>query len=534
MPDGNDAREEALVPPIRVHIANVRDDHADGFTIPLPASREALRPFLEGAEIKNWRDIKIEDVHSEITGLGDRVYDLLKSADSPVALNELNLLAAKLIYLDKEETEVFAAALSANLHCGSIAEMINLAENLSLYDLQPAYDARQYGEFLQETLSDNTSVAFERLEKSANSEDRALAAYILRLEAATDHLALGRAMAREEHGVFTSHGYIREAGGEFNTVYRDPKDIPAEYRVFDISQPPLIAANSDLSAFVMKTHALGGDFMADAAYNLSTMEARRSAEYLMIATDDRIFITEAALAYHHGSTAYDTFLSAADNSGAKAYALHVTEVHHAHVEGDIVAIDAGALCADIHKHCIHFAHVTAMGKDGQERHFTPEQWDAMEPIDRDQLATWTRHFDTADQRRVRDHLEDTREEHAATGKAVPEADLLANLNQDYMSRAENPQPDMIRVTLPAAREMLARGDAQVYRLMDDGPKEMSPLEAMPSRGGLQYTLHREFAIYGSDMAGLEKWAGREADALTAKSQPEHAREKPKTHGPELS
>jgi hypothetical protein len=125
----SDAREDAYVPPIRIHIANVRDDHADAFTIPLPATREALRPFLEGAEIKSWRDIKIEDVHASISGLGDKVYDLLRDTDSPVALNELNLLAAKLIYLDKEETGVFAAALSANLRCGSIAEMINLAEN---------------------------------------------------------------------------------------------------------------------------------------------------------------------------------------------------------------------------------------------------------------------------------------------------------------------------------------------------------------------------------------------------------------------
>jgi hypothetical protein len=254
----------------------------------------------------------------------------------------------------------------------------------------------------------------------------------------------------------------------------------------------------------------------------------------MIATDDRVFITEAALAYHHGSTAYETFLSATDNPGAKAYALHVTEVHHAHVEGDVVAVDASTLCADIQKHSIHFAHVTALDKDGQEHRFTPEQWDAMEPIDRDQMATWTRHFDTADQRRVRDHLENAREEHAVAGKAVPETDLLANLNQDFMRRAENPQPDMLRVTLPAAREMLARGDAQVYRLMGDGSKEMSPLEAMPSRGGLQYMRHREFAIYRHDLDGLEKWANRETDALTAKSQPEQAREKPKARGPELT
>lgn len=111
---------------------------------------------------------------------------------------------------------------------------------------------------------------------------------------------------------------------------------------------------------------------------------------------------------------------------------------------------------------------------------------------------------------------------------------MSDLNRSYMEKAKNPRPGMLRVTLPAAKDMLAHGDAAVHRLFPDGPKALSPLDAMPSRGGLWYQEHREFAVKKDAFAGIGKWADRTADAMIARRQPDRdAPDKPKPRGPEL-
>jgi hypothetical protein len=465
--------------------------------------------------------------------------ELLKAlchGDHP--LDELNYLAAKVGALDGEHREMFLAALETGAYNGDIGKIINLTENLDLFYLAPAYSPEQYGEFLLDQAGVEHSDAFSHLEVSGEKEERALAQYILLLEKHVDKAALGRTIAEAEHGTFTEHGYLTEFG-EFRDAYRGPQDIPQEYRLLTDADARDVAVDADLTAFVLKAHALGGDFMADAPRNLSTLEARRSAEYLMTVTNQSIFLTEAAHVYREGSDAYNTVMAAVEKDGAKAFALHVIDIHGEHVAGDIAALDVGtlgngALEVDILTNSIRFTRVDAVAKSGEAQTFTPDQWVALEPTDRDRLQSWTRHFDSADQQAVLRHLEDVRETHAASGRVVGSDELLTKLNADYMASAECSRPDMLRVTLPAAKEMLTHGDAQVYRLLPEGPKELSPLDAMQSRGGLWYQQHREFAIKRGDIGSLDKWAGREAKAIAVQRQPERETpEKPKSRGPEL-
>jgi len=97
-----------------------------------------------------------------------------------------------------------------------------------------------------------------------------------------------------------------------------------------------------------------------------------------------------------------------------------------------------------------------------------------------------------------------------------------------MRQAQNPQLDMVHVSREAAKELLARGDAEVYRLLPGGPEKLSTLDVVKS-GGLWYTDYREFAIKWEAMSGLEKWAERgAADSLRQIQHDKH-----KTHEPEL-
>lgn len=458
-------------------------------------------------------------------------------------LDELNYLAIKLEEMNEPQLEVFEAVLESGRHCGSLKDVINITENLDCFDLQPAYSAEQYGSFLTEMERDEYAGAIEKLETSRDPDLRELVKYIERLEAHVDAESYGRARALEENGVFTDKGYLTEYGN-FTDNYRDTADIPTEFRVFAYqehmtrqdSEPFMKVENADLNVLLLKMHALGGDYMTDARYNLNTLAEKRSAEYLMLMNGRGIFLTEAAYAYRRGTTAFDAFMNAAESPDTRAFAIHVTDMHDPRgvVIGDLVEIDLAERQLDILKHSIHYTHVDATSKYGPDQTFTPEQWEAMDDIGRHMLQSWTRHFEDRDYQSVLHHLEDICGEHAETGKIVDEDVLLSDLNKSYMAKVESPRPDMLRVTLPAAKDMLAHGDASVYRLFPDGPKELSPLDAMPSRGGLWYSSYREFAVKKDDLAGIGKWADREADTMVVRRQPERdAPDKANPRGPEL-
>jgi hypothetical protein len=220
-------------PPIKVYIENARDSSIGGFTIPLPTTKKTLAPWLAAIEVdaNDPGSIAVQDVISEVIPLKT---GLAIELTVHTQFNELNYLAAKVGKLSAFQKELYIAALEAGNHSENAKDLINLAENIDRFDLQPAFNEAQYGEFQLQMYKDNTSGVFERLEKSDNMEERELAQYILKLEAYADAKAFGRGEAKEENGVFTKHGYIVERG-EFEEVYHGVEDILREYRLFPIT-----------------------------------------------------------------------------------------------------------------------------------------------------------------------------------------------------------------------------------------------------------------------------------------------------------
>lgn len=518
--------EEAPVseqsPVMQAYIENAASHSIGGFTIPLPTTTEKLHPWLEAIEVvDDGQGIAILDVRSELPGLAAAIRSC---TDEGLNLEELNYLAVKISELDADDRTTVSAVFEAKLHCRNVAELINLAQNLDRFHLQPAFSEDQYGEFLVDMVKDDTSDVFSKLEQSGYDDERNLAKHILRLEAHVDYAAYGRTAAEEEGGVFTKQGYLTEREG-FQAIYRGPEDIPKESRLFAAPEIPFLKAeNIDLSAFVAKVHALCGDCLSDAAHNLSTLEARRSAEYLMLISDKHVIITEASHAYRYESDQFHDFTVSTEFISAKAFALHVTDVHQPHVMGDAVEVDVQALREDILRHCIYPTHIDAVQKSGQEVSFTPEQWNGLETIDRDQIRSWTRRFEPWAYSTVLRHLDTVRDEHEQSGKAVAPEELLFAMNAAYMESAENPQPGMLRIPLVTARDMLANSDAAVFRLLPEGAKQLSPLDAMQSRGGLWYQQYREFAIRKEDLPSLDRWANRVIEAAV-KPTPERDTEK---------
>jgi len=194
-----------------------------------PTTKEEMQDTLKIIRIDSEKhdEYYINDFETSIPGLAER---LQAGAD----IDELNYLAVKLAGMDEYQLKKFCAAMEYSVFRDGLADIINTAENLDCFDLQPAFDAEQYGEFLIEAEKDNTSPVFDRLEHSDNPDERAFAQYILRLEASADAAAYGRAAAEEEKGVFTGHGYLTKQKA-LAEIYTGKDDIPPEYRV---SAPP--------------------------------------------------------------------------------------------------------------------------------------------------------------------------------------------------------------------------------------------------------------------------------------------------------
>lgn len=512
--------------PIQAYIENADNDSIGGFTIPLPITKDALAPWLEAIEAGSFDEssIAICGVRSSVPGLDGALRDLV--ADG-IAFDELNYLAVKIGGLNDWQTDLFIAALETERYNGSAKELINLAENINLFDLQPAFSEEQYGEFQIQMEKDNSMNVFERLEKSEDPEEREFAQYVLRLEEFVDVKAYGRNEAVEEGGSFTNHGYLA-LRGDFKEVYRDTADIPLNNRIFSAPSPPVMVENVEIPAFLAQLHATAGSFSRDAEYNIGVLSNLRSADYLLLMGQDGAYLTEAAHAYRRGTTAFDLWMNAAINPETQAFSIHLTDVH-GHVAGIIVQADLNARQLDILENSIRPIKVEATMQNGETQEYTPEAWDALELIEKDRIQDYRRVFEDDGYSQVNRHLEARFEDEAAVCRIVSPQEFLTAVNAVYMDHARCPQPDMLRVSQTAAQEMLARGDGDVYRLLPEGPEKLSPTDAV--KIGLWFSEHREFAIRREDAAGLQKWAERSASA--AMSRPQERGEQKKSHEPEV-
>lgn len=134
------------------------------------------------------------------------------------------------------------------------------------------------------------------------------------------------------------------------------------------------------------------------------------------------------------------------------------------------------------------------------------------------IVDGARHFEHEDYQAVHRHVERVSNRHkdAESPEPLEPAEFLLDLNRSYMAKAEHPQSDKIRITQEAAKEMLARGDAKVYRLKADGAECLSRLTVV--HNGLNFEKERAFAINPSDMAGFDAWAKRTASDMVRQTQ----------------
>ena len=360
---------------------------------------------------------------------------LTRHLNEPFDLNELNFLASKLVTLqdrDEETRNAFAANLQAGQHCGSVAEMINLLENIDSFTLQPAFSPEQYGAFQIEIARDEFAERMNSLEQSSDIDDQSFCAYIAGIEAHVDLRSYGKYLAEMEGGVFTDYGYLEQTGG-FEDVYHGIQDIPAEFQVspFREPQPLLKLEKADLTEALTKLHTVTGH-ADDLDRNLATLHRRRSAEFLLLLTENKAVLSEAMHIYREGTPAYNAFVEPTE---AKMFSIYVTDFQTDFI-GDIREVDASMRRADILEHSMDFVSVEVVAADGKNLILTPEEWNTVSQAERDAFQSATRQFSDGDYSKMFRHVEHQSDWDGRESKAASADKFLAKLEQEFPSKEE--------------------------------------------------------------------------------------------------
>ena len=180
-----------------------------GETLKFPTTAQDVEALLKriGVDGVRYQEIFITSFDGDVLGL----YDYLGEYEN---LDELNHLACLLSELDQGELEKFEAVLHTGAHTSSVADIINLTQNLDCFEFYPDIENEEdLGRYWAEDLP----IPEE-------------------LKDYFDYKAYGRDISINEGGHMAPGGYVVQTSGDFREYYHGPQDIPAEHKVFSYPQ----------------------------------------------------------------------------------------------------------------------------------------------------------------------------------------------------------------------------------------------------------------------------------------------------------
>ena len=180
-----------------------------GETLEFPTSPQEVQALLKriGVDGIRYEEFFITSFDGDVLGL----YDYLGEYEN---LDELNHLACLLSELDQGELEKFEAVLHTGAHTSSVADIINLTQNLDCFEFYPDIENEEdLGRYWAEDLP----IPEE-------------------LKDYFDYKAYGRDISINEGGHMAPGGYVVQTSGDFREYYHGLQDIPAEHKVFSYPQ----------------------------------------------------------------------------------------------------------------------------------------------------------------------------------------------------------------------------------------------------------------------------------------------------------
>lgn len=190
-----------------------------GKTLKFPTTPQEVQALLKdiGVDGIRYEEFFITSFDGDVLGL----YDYLGEYEN---LDELNHLACLLSELDQGELEKFEAVIDGGSHTSSVADLINLTQNLDCFEFYPDIEGEEdLGRYF--------------------TEDLAIPA---ELKDYFDYEAYGRDVSINEGGHFAPGGYVVQTSGDFKEYYHGPQDIPPEHKVFSF---PKLSIREQMAAY---------------------------------------------------------------------------------------------------------------------------------------------------------------------------------------------------------------------------------------------------------------------------------------------
>lgn len=193
-----------------------------GETLKFPTTAEEVQNLLKriGVDGVRYEEIFITSFDGDVLGLHEHLGEYEN-------LDELNHLACLLSELDQSDLEKFEAVIDSGEYTSSVADLINLAQNLDCF------------EFYQGVKDDETLGRIYVEDMEALDVPEHLRNYF-------DYEAYGRDIRINDDGHFAPGGYILNNGSRFVEHYHGPKDIPDEHRVFSF---PKLSIREQMAAY---------------------------------------------------------------------------------------------------------------------------------------------------------------------------------------------------------------------------------------------------------------------------------------------
>ena len=185
-----------------------------GETLEFPTSPQEVQALLKhiGVDGIRYEEFFITSFDGDVLGL----YDYLGEYEN---LDELNHLACLLSELDQGELEKFEAVLHTGAHTSSVADIINLTQNLDCFEFYPDIESEEdLGRYWAEDLP----IPEE-------------------LKDYFDYEAYGRDISINEGGHMAPGGYVVQTSGDFKEYYHGPRTSPPSIRYFPI--PSFLSGN---------------------------------------------------------------------------------------------------------------------------------------------------------------------------------------------------------------------------------------------------------------------------------------------------
>lgn len=190
-----------------------------GKTLKFPTTPQEVQALLKdiGVDGIRYEEFFITSFDGDVLGL----YDYLGEYEN---LDELNHLACLLSELDQGELEKFEAVIDGGSHTSSVADLINLTQNLDCFEFYSDIEGEEdLGRYF--------------------AEDLAIPA---ELKDYFDYEAYGRDVSINEGGHFAPGGYVVQTSGNFKEYYHGPQDIPPEHKVLSF---PKLSIREQMAAY---------------------------------------------------------------------------------------------------------------------------------------------------------------------------------------------------------------------------------------------------------------------------------------------